>query len=885
LRVRPQLATDALILARLAARAGTAVPDELPLRTVTLPRPYLRWDPVPFPAIVPRRELSTGEQLSRLVVRSGLADDDAVDAQRTSQRHIAAPKATQLEAEAAGRFDAAIGTGDSAEVTRLYRLALVEQGTFLDRQAPNPDDPHDPIEQPGIELVSRSGADPDTATTLDDIADTRGTPLGEGQYVVHDTDTLRLPYLPDPYANGITLVFYEAGAPHALAEPKVLQSVTIPYPGSWPDLTPLRLVLDRDDAPSARLGAHVVGHEVHVTVPRGESVGAWLSSSVRRDDLDRFGMWRSQLASVLTPGPDGGLTQDQLAAAEALIRAAASGWTWWLTPSTDLLLVHAVPRPVTPPRLISLRVLMRPPGRGVVALTGVVDIHGPSTERLQLRASWAETVDDLATEGPTVLTHTDVVVNSAVGPRERSGVLGLVDFQPPAAGVDLAEGSLGLHAAIHKFPDTHHRVISYTPSGATRYRELFDSSDVPADDDPTLGGEPVTLDIPSSSRPAGVDVLDTVPLLRWERMVEPAQPFAIRSVRRSGVRIWVSRPWFSSGDGELLGVLTFNPYEPDPQNPGHSRLKSVQVRDNATSLWGKDPIVVAGGDVGGLTAATNPPLMPLRELVLNAVNQGPLPIDPTPGRPVAVADDVPLVDHAGLPVVRVFGYKPEYDNDSRRWFVDVSVEDGPALWPFVRLAVARYQPSSLPGKALSSVAVTSWVQPLPTRTLTVSRQGADRVQVTLTGTVSVLHPYLGAPSGDLSSDEWITADTPTGTDAQVADIVRQSRRVRISLQRLAPGAGDLGWDTSYRSEIRAVSVNGASLRATWTGSLPLPPGSGTPEGDALGLPALQTPGASTIWRVLVEEYEVLDADDPGIAEPSIDPVPLERLVYADTVAM
>jgi hypothetical protein len=37
--------------------------------------------------------------------------------------------------------------------------------------------------------------------------------------------------------------------------------------------------------------------------------------------------------------------------------------------------------------------------------------------------------------------------------------------------------------------------------------------------------------------------------------------------------------------------------------------------------------------------------------------------------------------------------------------------------------------------------------------------------------------------------------------------------------------------------------------------------------------------------VLVEEYEVLDADDPGTPEPSIDPVPIERLVYADTVAL
>jgi hypothetical protein len=887
LRIRPQVSTDAATFAALAARAGTAQPGagpagpELPVRTVTAPRPYLRWDPVPFPALVPRRALGTGEQLARLVVRSGLIDGSS-DAQPTSERHVAPPKATELEAEAAGHFDAAMGTGGAAEVTRLYQLALVEAGTFLDRQAPNPDDPNAPLDQPGIALVSRPGADTDHAVQLDDYS--RGQPLGEGQYVVHDTDALRLPYLPDPYANGVAMVFYEAGAPHALPEPKVLQSVTIPYPGNWPFLQPLRLVLDRSDDPDARLAARADGHELHVTVPRGESVGVWLSSSMRREDLDRFGMWRSQLASVLVPAPGGGLTQDELAAAEALFRAAANGWTWWLTPSADLLLVHAVPRPVTPPHLVTLRMLMRPAGRGVVALVGVVDLHGPSTERLQLRASWTEQVDDLSTTGPRQVSRSDVVVNSAVGPRERSGVIGLVDFLQPVAGVDLADGTVGLHAAIQKFPDTHHRVITYTPSGTTRYRELFERADVPADDDPSLAGQPVTLDIPSSSRPAGVDVLDTAPLLRWERMVEPAEPFALRSVRRSGVRIWVSRPWYSSGDGELLGVLTFEPYEPDPDHPGQERLKAVQVRDNSTSLWGKDPIVVAGGPVGDLRAATNPPLVPLRELVLAAVNLAPLPIEPTPARPAAVADSVPLVDHAGLPLVRVFGYQPEYDTESRRWFIDIALEDGPALSPFVRLAVARYQPISLPGKALSSVAVTSWVQPLPTRTVTVSRQGPERVQVTVTGTISLLHPF-GDVTGDIGPGEDITGDTPTGTAGRAASIVRQSRRVHISLQRLAPGAGDLGWETSYLNEIRAVSVDGSTWKATWTGSLSLPPGSGTPDGDAIGLPPLQTPGSSTTWRVLVEEHEVLDADDPGVSEASMEPVPVERLVYADAVPL
>jgi len=278
--------------------------------------------------------------------------------------------------------------------------------------------------------------------------------------------------------------------------------------------------------------------------------------------------------------------------------------------------------------------------------------------------------------------------------------------------------------------------------------------------------------------------------------------------------------------------------------------------------------------------------VPLRDVVLGGLlNQ--IQIEPQPAaRPVAVALAVPLVDHAGFPTVRVFGYAPEYDETSGRWFVDVALEDGPALWPFVRLAVARYQPSSLPGMALSAVALSSWVQPLPTRSLTVSRQGPERIQLTLTGTISLLHglPRAGL-SGDLSEDEEITGDTPTGTAAKVAAIVRLSRRVRVSVQQLPDGASDLGWSTVTRAELRTVSVAPATWQATWTGSLQLPAGSGTPAGDAAGLPVMQTPGTSVAWRVLVEEHEVLDGDDPGTAAASVDPVPIERLVFADTVPL
>ena len=461
---------------------------------VTTPRPYLRWEPVPPPAIVPRQQFGTGEQPAALVVRSGIEDGAPVDTRPTAERHLSPPKATQLEAEAAGKFDTAIGTGDTAEIRRLFAMALAERGTLLDQFVPNLTDARATDEQPGIALVDRPGADTGSPhrATLADIRADRGRPIGEGQYVIHDTPALRLPYLPDPYANGVSLVFYEAGSPHLMIEPRALHAVSVPYPGDWPSPQPLRLVLERGE----ELHAEVLGHEVHVAIPPGVQVRAAVSSSLRMTDLEMFGLWRSHLASVATP--EDGYTADEVIAAAALMRAAASGWTWWLTPATDIRLVHAVPTPVRPPELRGLSLVLRPPGRAVAALSGLVDVHGSSTDTLIVTARWTEWVDDLAATGPQQVTKSDVVVRSPVGERQRTGVLFLYDFQPTGP-LAQALGWIGFHKTVQTFPDTHHRQVTYVPSGTTRFAEYFEPSQLPTD---PPSGEPVVLDIPSSARPA-----------------------------------------------------------------------------------------------------------------------------------------------------------------------------------------------------------------------------------------------------------------------------------------------------------------------------------------------------------------------------------------------
>lgn len=233
-------------------------------------------------------------------------------------------------------------------------------------------------------------------------------------------------------------------------------------------------------------------------------------------------------------------------------------------------------------------------------------------------------------------------------------------------------------------------------------------------------------------------------------------------------------------------------------------------------------------------------------------------------------------DVQGHPTVRVLGYQPEYDEASGRWCVDVDLQETPVQWPFVRLAVARYQPVSLEGLALSPTALTSWVQPLPSRTLTVSRPDRRRVQVTLSGGASWLRqtPQVTELPGELLSE-----DSPTGAAAAQAAQLQLNRTVRATVRRRPAGGSDLEWQAVTSTLLVASTVEvGGWHRATSTGTLQLPADAGTPGGDAEGIPALRRPGGpSATWRVLVEEAKLLDADpSDNQLQPGIEP----RLVYA-----
>jgi hypothetical protein len=235
-----------------------------------------------------------------------------------------------------------------------------------------------------------------------------------------------------------------------------------------------------------------------------------------------------------------------------------------------------------------------------------------------------------------------------------------------------------------------------------------------------------------------------------------------------------------------------------------------------------------------------------------------LSLDPqnAPGRP-AVVTQHKSDDPADKDVVtNAYGYRPEFHPERKRWFVDAVLDSASAIWPFLRLSVARYQPNSIPGKAFSEIVATDFVQLPPERIGTLSRPDSDEVRVTVTGVTALTN----APGIELPMQP--------PDRATLLDLLAKSRQVLATLQARNPLSGsDIDWVTVAQVPCDLAGVDEQTFKATWSAVLPLKPAQ-----------QLLTPGTAQDMRVQVEEYEILSADP----QPGEDtPTSASRLVYAD----
>lgn len=815
------------------------------LDTVTALRPLLRWHPVDPPVLVPRAPYTEGESLRHLVVRSGvttmrdselgdtitvvgidtwLAEAAAahpgvtVDYPTTCERHVAAPKVSQLEAELQGRFDAAMSpTASTAERRKAILVARREAGSFLDTRIPSLTDPKELAAVDGIELVDPSSPPDGPLPTLDALR--RGDPLAPGQYVIHDTDELNLPYLPDPMARGVSMVFPDAGRDRPLRPPMSVEGTTADYPApkGWPEVQPFRLVL----AGGHPLAAAVDGRTINIALAPADTLRVRLSSSIDRDKLEQLGFWRS--------------LPDAIRADPALAEAAADGWLWALSPAEELILVHAVPKPLQAPRVLALNPVRGQADTGVL-LSGALDVHGPSSERVDIEATWTQQEDDVAQPTP-----------DDVNPPERHAVactLPILDFEDLAllgsadATLSLPDvGDLRIHRARHELGDTRHRTIAYRCRATTRFREHFHPALLADPDDRSVLGPVRRVSIPSSARPAKPAVRQVLPMFRWEEETEPEQPFGLRRQRRAGVRIYLDRPWYSSGDDELLGVI----------------IGELTGGEDAVSQWGADPVWHGRGPQRRAISVELDHLLSAfgREL---------------PAHPVHPLVQLPLVDLTHEPTAGVLGYRPEYDRERRLWFADIAVDPRSAIWPFLRFVVARYQPASIAGKHLSQLVRCDYIQVPLERTATLTRPDDRTARIVVSGPVG----YRGEANLDA-----IDASTPDGLEA-IRTRVGANRRVQARLQHRDPAIkSDLAWSTVADVALRIEGLDTPSLTAAWVGALELP--------QAV---AARRPRNDPDWRVTVEETEWLDADRVPGERSNVRRLPkLPRVVYLDHLVL
>jgi hypothetical protein len=657
--------------------ASTAVA----LATATGPITYLRLEPVASPQVLMRKPVTEAESVEVVVIRSNynIPDNTVVP----TDRHFAAPPMSQLLAEEHGLFDLSSGLPNVAAYSSI---------------------------------AARDGAN-----------FTGGTPDPRNQNAPYfSSNAITVPYLPDVLSRGTAF----AGLPGVAPAGAIIK---VPFAaGAWPNTRSFRLTLAAGSAapvlPTGKPGAALV-----VSLPKGVTTTIQVSSYVKTTDLTLFALWH-----WVSP-----------AFRAANTTAAANGAIWLLTPPRTMTLVHAVRQPNTAPSLEadfnSTRANIGDVVADVVGTAGTVDFD--STEHLDVLAMWSEPIDTGGNADPVTPQMFNAAVGSVLVPApngQNSVSLGtattpLVHRFGDTKRHDVAYEVVGTTRYAKEFVQratvTLHGTTPVvlnpvspqpglvpgsvivasqptgTPPSVTTYAENVDYViDYGAATVARVAGGAIgdgqSVNVAFVVPPITRSSLETEPggrMVTVQSSVRPAKPIVRRIIpawsfsassagssrhsSRSGgsLRIYLARPWWTSGPGELLGVVL-------PQTAPPS----------AATLYGNDPLH---------PGLPNPPPAPQRTDYTLAVAFAPSGGLTLPG----VSGQVDVAGHA-----------VSFDATQNLWYCDIDMVPAHGYYmPFIRLVVARFQPQSLSGVELSEPIVLDVAQAVPDRVATADVSGVN----------------------------------------------------------------------------------------------------------------------------------------------------------------
>ncbi|WP_423129528.1 hypothetical protein [Gaoshiqia sp. Z1-71] len=708
--------------------AGNSVPllsqPEAPGETIRYNIRYMRYEPLASPIVLVGNELKDGEFLESMVIRSNYdqsvgeyENSHPVDGEKLddhSLRYLLPPKNSQQIAETHGMFEKAFSNPDMAK--EIYQIITSHEGLYQQDEK-NKEKIYKPSE---VEII----------------------------------------YLPDPMAAGVALFLAEDCETTHTQEftPRMFsffsndelapnQTNSVDKPEDWYHAKHLRLRLEEGPT-DAQWNAGQ--RQLTIYLPKGLRTRIKFSTFWREKDLKQL----SAIWEMVKKASSGNQSE--------LEKLAFSGRHWMVSPSREMELVHALQQPLEEPVIQNLL-----PNRDFSDTTVDINIrfkiHGESTEKVELQSRWTEPHDDgisvkikerqgsnsipdvlvnyqdeIITKGtipaPEVLVRPQVQ-NLQIAPIKKFEMRTKADFerdpQPGAVRLnslyktqavsyqkfevekqaapktivnqvkfDVQEYKFSfvkqvmfrIKALEQQFSDTKHRWVDYRLVAASRYREYFDKI-LTANPALTTTRESVWMErvnIPSTARPKVPEIDYIIPTFEW-RKTQTAD--AVRHQRvGGGLRIFLKRPWYSTGDDEMLAVIL-----PDRAiNTGMLAMRAPGYSDYYTN-WGIDPILYSVQPAGFSPAD--------QDFRMNPV----------------IDDDLQYPDRNAK--AKAVAYPVHFDEDRQSWFCDLSINPGNMYFPFVKLALARYQPYSVRKNdedvCLSPVVMGHFIQLMPDRQTTI----------------------------------------------------------------------------------------------------------------------------------------------------------------------
>lgn len=751
---------------------------------------YRRYEPLTAPLLLlwgPRGHLTPGEQMNRLVVRNGSKTDDA-------RRVVVPPRVAQSYAELHGVFDTSLDLPDGA----FPFVHLNDDASF-----PMMDGTPDSTKQPDLTnaYFSRSSTanpdpppiryfpDPYVRMARMDIKDRFGNTVGGPQIV---------PFYGDEPGNAWPSKLKRNIKPEQW--PQAREFFVEVVPGEPEERIRYEaLSSDWIGVDDGRHRQRVPKLTIHV--PPGEqatvTISAHFGNGPAADERLRSMALYPLVVSAAPPlaGPD-----------QVFHNHVIAGMNSLFTPSHSFTLVHALEQPRDTPEWQSPLADRVAAGDTSATLTGTLVTHGQSTAKLDLNAVWEEPVDEPKADLAT-----------SPGPRRIKGSFTLEQKLNPDS--QSSDQTLWTSAkpAKHEFHDTKFRRVEYQLVATSSYREYF-----PKSGNLVRAGLRIPKNIRSSARPAAPAVLYAVPAFAWNR--KPGK-HDFQSTRGGGIlRVYMSRGWYSSGDDERLAAILW-PNVPRPSDS--SLIQGAAPPPLPISLqalvtqWGSDPLWVTA-DVAHFPAYQD---------FRNAVDY---------------EFDLSLKEldaQNDAPKVAAVAFQPEFDSKRMLWYCDIDLGKQTSYFPFIRLALARFQHNSISKDLmLSPVVLSDFMQLTPTRVATVQKIDKHSVRLTIRG-VTAKNSYVGQHAS-----------------------VRPRSVMCVTVEQQASGYSDglpTGWLLAEGFTAMEIAAQGDGDDVVWTAVIPLPK-------FDLFRPR----------RILVREIERYLADKPDDRSST---VVAPRVVYVDVL--